>query len=391
MAQIVDVAILGAGPYALSLAAHLNARRVSHRIVGEAMQFWRDMPVGLNLKSFAFATNISVPEPGHSYPEWCRRNGLEDHEPCTMESFANYGLEVAQRFVPNIEATLATKITTAGREFEVVLKNNDRLLARRVVVATGLTGLQYVPEILADLGPDRVRHTADITDYSLFRGKRVAVIGGGASAIEAGALVHEAGGSSEIFVRDDTVTIYDRTPKQRSVWERIKNPISVLGVSRKGWMVQQMPLLLHYLPEDKRIRLTEGFMRPASPWWIKDRVLGKVPIHVGHEVISAQDAGGQIQLDVQDDAKRIRSMHVDAVIAGTGFDMNVSRLSFLDTAIVQRISRTKRAPALNSRFESSVPGLHFIGPMSYLGFGPLFKFVTGADATARTLAKLLAR
>ena len=51
--------------------------------------------------------------------------------------------------------------------------------------------------------------------------------------------------------------------------------------------------------------------------------------------------------------------------------------------------RTDRAPTLSMRFESSVKGLYFIGPMSAMSFGPLFRFVAGANFTARTLARHL--
>ena len=196
MQGVVDVAIVGAGPYGLSLAAHLRARGVRHRICGEAMRFWRDMPVGINLKSFAFATNIAVPERGNSFPDWCRRHGLEDYEPCTMQSFAAYGMEMREQFVPEIEEVLATNIATNGKEFEVTLANNDSIRARRVVVCTGLSNLNRVPRHLQGLGPDLLRHTADISEYSAYRQKRVAIIGAGASAIEAGALVNEAGGAA---------------------------------------------------------------------------------------------------------------------------------------------------------------------------------------------------
>src|SRR2546423_1044340 len=101
MAPTTHVTIIGAGPYGLSLAAHLRARRRRYRIFGDPMRFWRDMPVGVNLKSLAFATNIYVPERGHSYPTWCVKNGLEDYEPCTMQSFATYGWEMQKRFVPD--------------------------------------------------------------------------------------------------------------------------------------------------------------------------------------------------------------------------------------------------------------------------------------------------
>ncbi len=231
MIDSTDVAIIGAGPYGLSLAANLRARGVGFRIFGHAMRFWRSMPDGLNLKSFAFATNISVPERGYSFPEWCRQHALEDFEPCTMQSFAAYGLEMQQRFVPELQEVLATRIERSARDFEITLASGDTLRARRVVVCTGLSGLEHIPAALRGLGPAHMQHTTSIEDYSGFRGKRVAVIGGGASAIEAGALVHEAGGHAEVFVRRPKVIFHERTPRARPLLARITDPISVLGQS----------------------------------------------------------------------------------------------------------------------------------------------------------------
>src|SRR5690348_10535369 len=103
--QETNIAIIGAGPYGLSLAAHLRARGVKHLVFGETMRFWLNMPAGVNLKSLAFATNISVPKSGFSFPIWCRQQGIEDFEPCTMQSFAAYGLEMQKMFVPDVQQT----------------------------------------------------------------------------------------------------------------------------------------------------------------------------------------------------------------------------------------------------------------------------------------------
>src|SRR5215467_3093301 len=146
-----DVAIIGAGPYGLSLAAHLGARGVNYRIFGEAMRFWRNMPVGVNLKSLAFATSIPVPKSGYSYPEWCRQRGLEDFEPCTMQSFAAYGLEIQKRFVPDLEEVLVTNVGLRADGFEVVLSSGERLFSRKVVICTGLSGLAKIPDVLREL------------------------------------------------------------------------------------------------------------------------------------------------------------------------------------------------------------------------------------------------
>jgi thioredoxin reductase len=386
-----DVAIIGAGPYGLSLAAYLRAKGVKYRIFGEPMRFWLNMPVGINLKSLAFATNIYVPKDGHSFPNWCRQHGLEDFEPCTMQSFSAYGLEIQKHFVPDVEEVLVTNVSLRSGGFELALSSGERLDSRKVVVCTGLSGLAHIPDVLRKLGPDCIRHTFDISDYGEFRNKTVAVVGAGSSAIEAGALVHEAGGYSEIFVRGQEAVFYGRTPRERPLWERIKNPTTVLGPGRDNWVLQQLPLSVYFLPRERRTSFVKRRFGPASPWWITDRVLGKVPIHVRHEVVEAGKAGQRVQLKLTDGEGGLKDVEVDFVIAGTGYDANVSRLKFLDSKILDRIRRIEGAPALNLDFESSIPGLHFTGPLSFMCFGPLFRFVTGADVTARRLARRLPR
>ena len=47
-----DVLVLGAGPYGLSISAHLRWLGIDHRVVGRPMEMWREhMPAGMNLKS----------------------------------------------------------------------------------------------------------------------------------------------------------------------------------------------------------------------------------------------------------------------------------------------------------------------------------------------------
>lgn len=389
MAQATDIAIIGAGPYGLSLAAHLRARRVKYRIFGDPMRFWRDMPIGVNLKSLAHGTGIYVPKGGYSYPQWCRDHGLEDFEPCTMQSFAAYGCEMQQRFVPDVEEVFVTNIAMRDGKFEVTLASGEQFSSRKVVVCTGLSGLAHVPAELRNLGPDRMRHTFDISDYSEFRNKTVAVIGAGASAIEAGALVRENGGSSEVYVRGQEAVFHGRAPRVRPLWDRIKNPMSVLGTSRSGWMLQHFPLRVYRMPLEPRTRYVTSHLGPASPWWIKDRVMGIVPIHVRHQLVEAAASGNRVQLKFKDSGSQLRTVEADFVVAGTGYDVSVARLGFLDPQLVSRIKCIERAPDLNIHFESSVPGLHFLGTLSFMCFGPLFRFVCGAAVAAPRLARRL--
>jgi hypothetical protein len=389
MARATDVAIIGAGPYGLSLAAYLRARGVSYRIFGDPMRFWRDMPVGVNLKSLAFATNIYVPARGHEFPKWCLQNGLEDFEPCTMQSFATYGWQMQKRFVPDLEEVFVTNVSQRAREFEVTLASGERFSAAKVISCTGLSGLTYVPGVLRDLGPDRMRHTFDISDYGDFKNKSVAVIGAGASAIEAGALVREAGGTSDVFIRGQEAVFHGRAPRVRPLWERIKNPTTVLGTSRSGWLLQHFPLGVYRMPRERRTHFVKGHLGPASPWWIQDRVIGKVPLHVRHELLEAGPHGNGVRLKFRDGAGEIKTTEADFVIAGTGYEVDVARLTYLDPELIGRIRCIERSPELSIDFESSVPGLHFLGPLSFMCFGPMFRFVSGAEVAARKLSRRL--
>jgi FAD-dependent urate hydroxylase len=386
-----DVAIVGSGPYALALAAQLKARRVERRIMGPPMKFWRDMPRGLNLKSLAFATSVYVPHVGHTFPDWCRARGLEDHEPCTMESFAAYGMDMQARFVADLEPAETTRVSQTARGFELTRADGVQLHARRVVFATGLTGFQRVPDVLRALPGELASHTSEHRDYQGFAGKRVAVIGAGASAVEAGVLVHEAGGEAQILVREPRAIFHDKTERRRPWRDRFRAPDSSLGASRRTWLLDRFPLAVHFLPEKRRVRFVRNFLGPASPWWIKDRCEGNVPIHLRTTVVAAERVGDRVRLRLREAGVGERSLEVDHVIAGTGFEVDVDRISYLDARLRARIRRVSGAPDLSVRFESSVRGAYFLGPAAAMSFGPVFRFVAGARYAAPALARHLAR
>ncbi len=385
-----DVVIVGSGPYALSVAAQLGGLGVDYRIFGPPMKFWREMPRGINLKSLAFATNIVVPRRGCTFPDWCRENGLEDHEPCTMASFAEYGLTMQRRFVPGLEDVEVSRVSIGrSRGFDVRLANGEELSAQRVVFATGLTHLASLPGPLRPLPRELVSHTFDLSDYDVFRGKEVAVVGAGASAIEAGALVHEAGGRAEILVREAEAVFHGRMERERSLYERLRWPASVLGYGLKSRALEIAPLALHFVPDRPRVRFVRQHLGPAAPWWIEDRVVGKVPITVRTEVVGAERAGDRVRLRLKTPDGE-RTLEVDHVIAGTGYVPDVDTIRYLDSDLRRRIRRLEGAPALSMNFECSVKGAYFVGPIAAMSFGPLFRFVGGASYAAPALARHLA-
>ena len=67
-----DNLIIGAGPYGLSLAAYLRARRADFRIVGSVMAPWRsNMPAGMFLKSEGFASTLFDPKAEFTLAAYC--------------------------------------------------------------------------------------------------------------------------------------------------------------------------------------------------------------------------------------------------------------------------------------------------------------------------------
>jgi cation diffusion facilitator CzcD-associated flavoprotein CzcO len=391
----VAVAIIGAGPYGLSLAAHLAARKIEHRIFGRPMQFWSqvaDAGGDRYLRTYCFGTNISTPESGFSFADYSRPRGLETFEPCSIGDFAAYGHWFQQANVPWVEPVDVTRVAGQKHGFSIVLADGQCLVADRVVIATGLASFAQVPPALASLAPTLASHTSGIANFSAFRGREVAIIGAGQSALEAAALLHEAGALPQLLVRDGEIRWMSRVPQSRGLWRRLRSPVSALGSGPKAWALAHFPGALHRLPDTWRARLVRKHLPPEGAWWLRERVENRMPVHLGMTVCEAREAGGRVALRlraVNDSGER--QLLVDHVIAGTGYDIDVERLAFLDPTLRSAIQRLGRAPRLNAAFETSVPGLGVIGPSSATSFGPLFRFVAGSEYAARVVSAHLAR
>lgn len=75
-ASATEVLIIGAGPYGLSISAHLRALGVSHQIVGRPNGTYRShVPVGMNLKSEPYASDLAAPQPGYDVGTYCTQHG----------------------------------------------------------------------------------------------------------------------------------------------------------------------------------------------------------------------------------------------------------------------------------------------------------------------------
>ena len=114
-ADIVDIAIIGAGPYGLSLAAHLRGSGQSVRIFGSPMNSWSNhMPRGMHLKSEGFASNLYDPEAKFTLQTFCGERSIPYADiglPVAIETFIAYGQEFQRRYVPELENVQITSQT----------------------------------------------------------------------------------------------------------------------------------------------------------------------------------------------------------------------------------------------------------------------------------------
>ncbi|MBT9330266.1 NAD(P)-binding domain-containing protein [Paracidobacterium acidisoli] len=390
---VIDVVIVGAGPYGLSIAAHLNKKKVSYRIFGRPMQSWQTMmPKGMLLKSDGFASSLYDPDGAFTLRHYCdetRQPYADVGIPVPVDTFTSYGLEFQKRMVPHLEPVNVASVRRVPQGFEVKTETGEKVLARRVVVAAGITHFAWLPPELASLPREFVTHSSAYGDLSPFKGRRVAVLGAGASAVDIAAILQDEGAEAEIVARRKAITFHDPPNEPRPLMERLTKPRSGLGLGWRSRLCTDAPLVFHAMPQDFRFRVVRRHLGPAPGWFVKEKVVGRVPLHMSTELMQAEVKGNQVHLKIgsNGDAKELV---VDHVIAGTGYRVSLQRLKFLDDTLRHEIHAIEDTPVLNRSFESSVPGLYFVGVASANSFGPLTRFAYGAMYTAKRISGHLA-
>jgi FAD-dependent urate hydroxylase len=389
-----DVAIIGAGPFGLSISAHLDRRRVPHEIFGETMDTWcRHMPERMHLKSEGFASNLSDPLGECTLGRFCTENNIEYADvgiPIRLDTFERYGRCFQQRFVPGLREELVDSVSRGSQGFDVRLSTQETLRARSVVVATGMQGYSYLPPELRELPSARVLHSYDLRDPGCWRGERVAVVGAGQSALEAAVLLQEDGAEVSLVARASRIAWNaDPVIGPRSLTERVRYPTSGLGDAMSLRVYANHPLAIHAAPERYRLTVAFGALGPAGGWWLRPRFEGHVECLLGRTLAGAHTQDGQVCLQF-DGPNGPEQRDVQRVLAGTGYRPQVSRLSFLDGPLRQEVRCVRGAPLLTRSFESSASGLYFVGYAAAVAFGPVMRFVFGTDFTARRVARRLA-
>lgn len=396
--MIQPVAIIGAGPFGLSTAAHLRARGIPVRIFGEPMVSWRaHMPAGMLLKSTPVASNIDAPQRGHNLVDYCDAAGIPrlvtDEDIIPVETFVAYGEWFKQKLVPELEQVRVVSVDRRGTAgFELKLDSGEQFTARAVVVATGLSGLAQLPPELAAAVPDGptptgpVSHSSQHHDLSRFSGRDLIVVGAGQSALETAALAAEAGANVRVVARGKGSVGFGAPP-----WEQPRlRPESPFGRAWSLYAISYYPHPYRYLPPQARHFLVRRILGPLGAWWLRDRFEGKVETREVRRVASADVRDGSPVLRVETLGGRTRELSADHVIAATGYRVDIAAMDFLGHALRARLAVSRGTPKLGAGYVSSVPGLYFTGLLTAASYGPVMRFVCGTEFASPRLARHLA-
>ncbi len=187
---------------------------------------------------------------------------------------------------------------------------SDKIVARHVVLATGRDGLggPFVPEIAKSIDRKYWAHTADEIDFAGFRGKRVGVIGAGASAMDNAASALEAGAARlDMFVRRNKLPAINK----------------FTGIGSQG--------VVHGfagLPDEWKWRFLNYAMGqqtpPPRPSVLRVSAFEQAYLHLESPINALRQEGDQVMVITPRG-----SYSVDFLIFGTGFKIDLTNRSEL--------------------------------------------------------------
>jgi cation diffusion facilitator CzcD-associated flavoprotein CzcO len=195
----------------------------------------------------------------------------------------------------------------AGGEIELEIASGERpaIVARKVVLATGREGLgdAGVPAFMAPLERHRQwAHSSDPIDFLALRGKRLAVIGVGASAVDNAAEALEAGASE--------VRLLARRPTMPTVNK-------LMGVGSYGMIAGFAEMTPEW-----RWRISDYAARQQTPAPHNSTLrVSRHPnayFHFNCSINSMTERDGAIVITTRDG----RGFNADFVILGTGFTID---------------------------------------------------------------------
>jgi thioredoxin reductase len=286
---------------------------------------------------------------------------------------------------------MVTGLRQGPRGFTQTQSSGETLEAARVVQAVRNTMFKNMPQMLHGLPAGLVSHSYDHHDLSPLRGRDILVVGAGSSAVDTAVLALEAGANVTLAARREALEYHAMPDPDAVSWLRgITHPSTGIGPGWRSFVFAKAPGLFRRLPEHLRLEATRRHLGPAPGWFMRGRLPDECA-RLGLDFESARDEGSRVAVTARGKDGRSLTLKADHVIAATGFQPDLRRLSFMDAGLRARIAQVAHTPRLSGNFETSVPGLYATGPLASNAFGPLMRFMVGAEYTAPRLAQHLLR
>jgi FAD-dependent urate hydroxylase len=384
----LDVLIVGAGQSGIGVAFGLKRARVDNILLLDKADAglegpWKTYARMPTLRSPKDCTGPDLDIPSLTYQSWHEaRYGGDSWSRLRLiarEDWADYLLWVRTTVgLPVQNGVAVTGITPASDLLAVDVLDRDgqrgRHYARKIVLATGQdgTGVWWMPEMLARLPVASRAHAADAINFGALKGKRVAVLGAGASAFDNAATALEHGAERvQLFCRRLETQVVQ--PYRWLTFRGFLNHVSDLDDAWRWRFMSHILGLREGFPQDTYDRCTR---------------------HSNFEIVSGAAWTG---VDVDREHLRITSTRgtfdADFVIAATGVEMDFGLRSELSAFAgniatwsdrysppdAERDDRLGRFPYLSKdfAFEEKVAGrtpwirnIHLFSIGSTMSFGP---------------------
>jgi FAD-dependent urate hydroxylase len=377
MTGVSSLAVVGAGPYGVAVAAHARERGIDTTVVGRPMEFWtRHMPDGMFLRSGLDWHLDAAGE--HTFKAFAEERGIaaQDVDPVPIAVFLDYAAWFQAHKRVDVVEQLVTSVTREDGRFVLTADDGTVRTADRIVVTPGARYFPRLPDWASALR-HRGAHTVDFVNFDGVAGAHVLVVGGRQSAYEWAALLGEHGARRVDIVHRHPEPRFDRVS-----WAFVDSYVEET-VATPGWWRKLS------LPERQAIeRRFWEVGRLTLEWWLVPRLAGD-RFHrwpQTHVAEAEEHPGGTVGVTLSNGEQ----LRVDQVLFATGYQPDLSNVPYL-RGLLPEIEVADGFPVLDEWFQTSVPGLYVTGFAATRDFGPFFGFTKGCPAAARLVVDGLLR